>query len=408
MERTIQYLFEDLLVVDAATFLAGPGAATVLGDFGARVIKIEPQDGDRYRTLKGTWPIDYNWLLTSRNKESIAIDLRKAEGRQIVHDLVAKADVFLTNFIGDQLYRYEYEYERLARINPRLIYAHITGYGTKGEDIEKRSFDATAWWARTGLMDFVRGKGSSPVSSAPGMGDHATSMSVFSAIVTALYRREKTGEGAYVTTSLVANGVWANGMSLQGVIAGADLATRRQTSGLNNPFNNVYRTRDDRFILFTIINAEREWPQLAKALNHEEWLNDERFQSVASIIANRFEVIQLLEEAISALDLEDALRRLEEYEVTHSYVMPNKEVIDDPQLSVNEIIVKTADESADYQKTIMSPIQIEGEAKRVPQRAPEIGENSIPILSELLHLDQEEIATLIELNIVKTNDPIQK
>ena len=393
-------MFEDLLVIDAATFLAGPGAATVFGDYGARVIKIEPHGGDRYRTLKGTWPIDYNWLLTSRNKESIAIDLKKPEGRGVVHELVAKADIFLTNFIGDQLKRYEYEYERLQNINPRLIYAHVTGYGTEGEDVEKRSFDATAWWARSGLMDFVRGKGIPPVSSAPGMGDHATSMSVFSAIVAGLYRREKTGAGAYVTTSLVANGVWANGMNLQGVISGADLATRRQTGGLNNPFANVYRTRDDRFILFTIINAQREWPQLAQALGHPEWVDEERFGTLALIIQHRHELIEMIEHEIAQLELADALNRLEQFGITHSHVQPNLEVVDDPQLNVNDIIVPTEDQSDDYPKTIMSPIQIEGEAKRVPKRAPDVGANGVAILTELLGKTSEQISHLVEQNVV--------
>ena len=131
-EFAIDYLFEDLLVVDAATFLAGPGAATVLSDFGATVIKIEPLDGDRYRTLKGNYETDYNWLLTSRNKKSLALDLSRKRGREIVHQLVEKADILVTNFIGQYLERYELEYERLKRINPRLIYAHVSGYGDRG------------------------------------------------------------------------------------------------------------------------------------------------------------------------------------------------------------------------------------------------------------------------------------
>ena len=135
-----------------------------------------------------------------------------------MHRLVRGADVFLTNFIGTQLAKYELEYDRLKELNPRLIYAHISGYGTEGPEVQRRAFDATAWWARSGLMEFIRGQGVDPVTSAPGMGDQATSMSLFAAIMTGLYRREKTGEGALVSTSLIANGVWSNGMALQGVL----------------------------------------------------------------------------------------------------------------------------------------------------------------------------------------------
>ena len=391
-----------MLVIDAASFLAGPGAATVLGDYGATVVKIEAQEGDRYRRLKGQYPIDYNWLLTSRNKKSIAIDLKHPNGRSVVHRLVEKADVFLTNFIGDQLERYEFEYERLNRINPRLIYAHVTGYGTKGPDVMKRGFDSTAWWARTGLMEFVREQGVKPAISAPGMGDHATSMSLFGAIVTGLYRRERTGNGAYVTTSLVANGVWSNGMGLQGVIAGVNLSERRQATGLRNPFNWTYQTKDGGYILFTIVNAEREWTQVAKALDKREWLEDPRFVDLRSIIAHRNELIELIQAKLGSMDSGEAVARLTQYEVTHSLVAKMEDVIDDPQLEANEVIVATNDPTEGYDKTIMSPISISGEAKKPPVKAPDVGAYSREVLRDILELSQNEIESLIESGVIAT------
>lgn len=391
-----------MLVVDAATFLAGPGAATVMGDFGATIIKIEPPEGDRYRTLKGSYQIDYNWLLTSRNKKSIAVDLKQQGGIDIVHRLVEKADVFVTNFIGDHITRYQYEYERLSDINPRLIYAHVTGYGTEGPDVMKRSFDATAWWARSGLMEFVRNQHATPVTSAPGMGDHATSMSLFSAIACALYKREKTGKGSYVTTSLVANGCWSNGMALQGVIAGMDISARKQETGLRNPFANVYQTKDGGFILFSIVNANREWPNVTRALDREIWLEDPRFQSLASIIQNRVELIDMIQERIGSMGTQQALERLNQFEVTHSYVEPMSEVVADKQMRLNNIIVDVETESEDYKSTIMSPIQIEGENKVMPKRAPDVGADSVDVLKTQLDLTNAEIESLIARGIVLT------
>lgn len=395
-------MFEDLLVIDAATFLAGPGAATVLGDFGATVIKIEPPEGDRYRTLKGSYDVDYNWLLTSRNKKSIAVDLKQPEGIQLVHELVSTADVFITNFIGEHITRYQYEHERLAKINPRLIYAHVTGFGTKGPDVERRSFDATAWWARSGLMEFVRDKDVKPVTSAPGMGDHATSMSLFSAIACALYKRERTGKGSYVSTSLLANGIWSNGMALQGVIAGMDVGARKQATGLRNPFSSVYETRDGAFVLFSIVNAAREWPSVARALDREEWLDDPRFGSLNKIIAHRFELIEMTQARIRELTLEELLPKLVSHEITHSHVKPMAEVVEDEQAIANGMVVDAEPKSDDYRRTVMSPIAIDDEEKVSPRRAPDVGADSIEVLSKLLKRTESQIDSLLKRGVVFT------
>lgn len=399
-EFAIDYLFEDLLVVDAATFLAGPGAATVLSDFGATVIKIEPLDGDRYRTLKGNYETDYNWLLTSRNKKSLALDLSKKRGREIVHQLVEKADILVTNFIGQYLERYELEYERLKQINPRLIYAHVSGYGTEGSDVMRRAFDTTAWWARSGLMEFIRYQGAVPVPSAPGMGDHATSISLLSGIVMGLYRRERTGEGAHIETSLVANGVWSNGMALQGVIAGFDMSARRQATGFHNPFAHVYQTRDGQYVLFSIVNAAKEWPRLADALGHPEWIEDHRFSDMSTLIRNRQELIDLISHEVSQLTIDEALTRFVEHDLTHSHVQPMAQVVDDPQLAANEIIVDTTDDSPEFRKTVMNPIKIKGEQKKAPQRAPDVGANSIEVLQHFLDMDEEAIEGLAAEGVI--------
>ena len=223
----MSYFLDDLTVIDAATFLAGPGAATILADYGANVIKIEPPEGDGYRTLVGRYPVPYHWHLTSRNKRSLALDLSKDEGQKVIHQLLAKADVMTTNFMPEQLKRYRLNYEEVQAINPQLIFAHITGYGDSGPDANRRAFDVTGWWARSGMMEFIRDPEQVPLLPAPGMGDHSTATALFAAIMSGLYRRERTGEGSHVSTSLAATGVWANGMAIQGVIAGQDAGERR-------------------------------------------------------------------------------------------------------------------------------------------------------------------------------------
>src|SRR5580692_2509940 len=199
-------LFDDLLVLDCASFVAGPAAATILSDFGARVIKIEPPgEGDSYRTLikyRGAEDcIDYFWALDSRNKESLALDLKSADGRAFLDTLIARADVFITNYPFPIRERLRLRAEDVRPKNPRLIYASLTPYGEHGPERDRTGFDTTAWWARSGLMDMVRATPDTEAAlSMPGMGDHPTAMGMYSAIVTALYRRPLTGEGGVVTT----------------------------------------------------------------------------------------------------------------------------------------------------------------------------------------------------------------
>jgi crotonobetainyl-CoA:carnitine CoA-transferase CaiB-like acyl-CoA transferase len=298
----MEHFLEDLIVVDAATFLAGPGAATMLGDFGAKVIKIEPPSGDGYRGLVGRYPVPYHWLLTSRNKESLALDLSKDSGQALLHQLIKKADVMTTNFMRGQLERYQLTYPTLKAINPRLVYGHITGYGDDGPEADRRAFDVTGWWARSGMMEFVRDPDQTPLMPAPGMGDHSTATALFGAIMSGLYKRERTGEGCHVSTSLAANGAWANAMALQGVVAGNDLAEHRQKAGWVNPLSAAYACADGGYLVLTMINTAREYPQLCDALGHPEWLQDERFSDIRQAMRNRGDLQQMISDAFAQIE----------------------------------------------------------------------------------------------------------
>src|SRR5262249_40532548 len=158
----------------------------------------------------------------NRTKRGLALDLRQPQGKDVLHRLVERADVFVTNTPLDSRARLGIRWEDLAPLNARLIYASITAYGERGDEAPRGGFDATALWARTGLMDLVRpSPDSAPSRSLPGMGDHPTGVSLFAAIMTALYQREKTGKGSMVSTSLLANGLWWNAIQVQAALCGA-------------------------------------------------------------------------------------------------------------------------------------------------------------------------------------------
>lgn len=395
----MEHFLEDLIVVDAATFLAGPGAATMLGDFGAKVIKIEPPSGDGYRGLVGRYPVPYHWLLTSRNKESLALDLSKDSGQALMHQVIAKADVMTTNFMRSQLERYQLTYPTLKAINPRLVFGHITGYGDEGPEADRRAFDVTGWWARSGMMEFVRDPDQTPLMPAPGMGDHSTATALFGAIMSGLYKRERTGEGCHVSTSLAANGVWANGMALQGVAAGNDLAEHRQQAGWVNPLSAAYGCADGSYLVLTMINTAREYPQLCAALGHPEWLQDERFSDIRQAMRNRGDLQQMISDAFAQIDYAEAARRLDDEGITYSKVQTMSEVLVDPQLRAAGIVIETGDTQGDYELTISSPINMVGEVKKAPQRAPDIGANSLSVLREL-DFAEDYIQSLIGAGIV--------
>ena len=347
-------MFEDLTVIDAASYVAGPAATTVMADYGANVIKLEPPSGDAYRGLAGRYRTNYNWLLTSRNKRSIAVDIKQAEGQELLHALLEKADVLVVNFNVRQLEKFKLDYDTLKAINPRLILAQVTGYGNRGPDADRRAFDVAAWWARSGITDMMRKPGQIPPNGAGGVGDHATAMTLFGAIMMALYRREKTGEGSFVSSSLVANGVWSMGMHVQGMIAGFNQTEFFREKG-NAPLSYSYPTKDGGYIMLVASNPVREWPLLCRALKKQDWLEQEGYQDIRSVMKNRQQVIEELAGLFQTFNTIEAMQALDEADVTYTVVEPLEDIVSDAQLIENDVIVPTGDEDPDYRFTVNSP-----------------------------------------------------
>src|ERR1700755_1128203 len=223
---TTDNIFSGLKVVDLASFIAGPSAAVILSDFGAEVIKVEPPNGDMWRIGNKIPPQPqakdpYQWHLANRNKRGIALDLKSPSAQQVLEKLVKWADVLIVNTPHRARKKLKLEYEDVAQWNPRLIYADLTGFGEKGPDAELPGFDITSYWARSGLLSLSRDAGAPPTLPPTGSGDNGTAVPLFSAIVTALYRRERTGKGSHVTTSLVAEGAWSCSMYVQAALCAA-------------------------------------------------------------------------------------------------------------------------------------------------------------------------------------------
>src|SRR6266705_5540567 len=254
---TTENIFSGLKVVDLASFIAGPGAAVILSDFGAEVIKVEPPTGDTWRIGYKIPPQprardNYPWHLNNRNKRGLALDLKSPAAGEILERLVKWADVLIVNTPHPARKKLKLAYDDVAQWNPRLIYADLTGYGDNGPDTNLPGFDLTAYWSRSGLLSLTRDAGAPPTWPFAGTGDSPTAVGLFSAIVTGLYRRERTGKGSYVTTSLLAEGVWSASVFIQAALCEASFFGLHDRTHPANAALNVYKASDGTWFVLVV------------------------------------------------------------------------------------------------------------------------------------------------------------
>lgn len=386
LDKTSDNIFAGLKVVDFASFIAGPSAAVILSDFGADVIKVEPPSGDYWRHGHEIPPQPkakdaYPWHLANRNKRGITLDLKSPSAHQVLEKLVKWADVLIVNTPHPARKRLRLEYDDLVQWNPRLIYADVTGFGENGPDADLPGFDITAYWARSGLLSMTRDAGAPPTWPVAGSGDNATAVGLYSAIVTALYRRERTGKGSYVTTSLLAEGVWSASVSIQAALSEAKFFPPHDRKHPANAALNVYRAAD--YTWFLLIVTPDKLATVAKAIGRADLLTDARFSEPAALIANMAELTAILDEVFSAQPMAHWYEVFNGVHVTFGVVRGPQEVINDPQLRLNEIIVPLKGAGGKLTSTISSPIQVHGIAKVPARRAPELGEHNEEVLREL-------------------------
>jgi len=382
------HLFSGLKVVDLASYIAGPAATTILADFGADVIKVEPPGiGDPYRMFYVLPPNpvaenNYSWQLTNRNKRGIALDLKAPDSKEVLERLVRWADVVVVNFPKRVKEGLGLTYEELGKLNERLIYADVTGYGSAGPEADTPGFDITAYWARTGLMQVTRDAGSPPTLPIPGIGDHATATTLYAGIVTALYNRERTGKGSHVTTSLIANGIWAAAAWVEGGLNGGHFYPQHDRKAPPNALLNTYQTADNRWLLLVAAQA-KDWEGFVKAMDMPALLSDARFADPKSRAKNASALVDLLDPVFALRPLEAWKATLSQHRVIFGVVQVADEILEDPQLSVNDIVVPLEIPGKPSARTVNSPIRIEGLSKVKPSIAPLLGEHSQQILAEL-------------------------
>jgi crotonobetainyl-CoA:carnitine CoA-transferase CaiB-like acyl-CoA transferase len=269
-------------------------------------------------------------------------------------------------------------YNDIAPLNERCIYASFTGYGEVGEEAHRPGFDSNAYWARSGLMDVVRSHaGAPPARSVPGMGDHPSAIALYAAILTALYRRERTGKGAHVGSSLMANGAWANGVFIQAQLCGATFHPRQPRENALNALTNHYLCRDQRWLMLSLLDQERQWPLLAACIGREELVHDPRFATAAARQAHARDLIAILDAVFAAKDLAVWRAALDTNDLITGAVATLEDIPGDKQMLANDVLVPFGNEGM---RTVNSPFWVAESEKVAPRQAPGVGEHSDEVL----------------------------
>ena len=392
-------ILSGLRVIDCGTYIAGPATATIMSDFGAEVIKIErPPHGDPYRYLSflpgmPVSDVNYCWLLDARNKKSLALNLQDEAGREALLCLIESADVFITNYPPDLAAKFRVNYEDLDEVNPRLIYAHITGYGEEGDDTHKPGYDTTAYWARSGLTNLIYDLTIQAGATPCGTGDHPVALALFGSIMLALYQRQMTGRGAKVSTSLMATGAWSNSCQIQAAMVGAEFPTRRTRFTTLNPLVNQYQARDGQRFIFCCLDTVNDWGRICRAIDRPELIADERYATLEARSQRTEEIVVLLDEAIGKKDFAEWEILFREQGLIWGIIPTMDRVAADPQMKANGVFAELEHPQHGSLHTVSSPLNVQGTGKAKPAPAPAVGEHSREILRSIGYED----ATIEEL-----------
>jgi crotonobetainyl-CoA:carnitine CoA-transferase CaiB-like acyl-CoA transferase len=374
-----------LRVVELGVWVAAPSAAALLADWGAEVIKVEARGGDPMRNVFGSLGIAGDlanpaFALDNRGKRSVVLDLRDPTERRHFEDMLASADVFISNLRPDALDKLDLEPYATVERHPRLIYCSISGYGLRGEERNRPTYDIGAFWARSGLAMQMADAEGSPLNARGGIGDHITGLAALAGVLGAVLEQRQTGSGRVVEVSLLRTGAYVLGWDLGlqmalGKVAGAEPRHRNQS-----PLMNPYRAADGRWFFFTGLEAERHIGPVCRALGHPDLLDDERFASASAMRKNRSEVIALLDEIIATRSLAEWAERFDGEGVWWAVAQSPAEVVVDPQLLANEGFITVEGGAL---QSVNGPVSFSDVDPPREVAVPLLGEHTAEVLKEL-------------------------
>lgn len=392
-------------VVEMGIFVAGPACAAVLGDWGADVVKIEnPDGGDPIRALVSLGlvpfelPVNPALELDNRNKRSVTVDVRRPEGRDVVLRLVREADVFVTNFRAAALARAGLAYADLAAVNPRIVYAQLSGYGARGPERDRAAFDYAAFWSRAGAMASLGEPEGPPPTQRPAMGDHPAGLALAGAVSAALFHREKTGQGQELHLSLFQSGLWMMASDIENALV---TGSTPKPSGrlVPNPLWNHYRAKDGKWFHLVMLQADRFWPAFCAAIERPDLAAKPRFATIRDRTRAASELIALFDDLFATRTRDEWAEAFDRHDLIWAPIQTIGEVVRDPQARALGAFETIAHRSGTSIELVRTPIEFSQTPATIRRGAPELGEHTEEVLLEL-GLSWEEIGALREAGVL--------
>lgn len=395
---------EGIRVLDLTVWQQGPVATTALADFGAEVIKIEERvGGDPGRGL--VWRSDQTPLATyfechNRNKKGISLDLKKEKGKEVLYRLAKQSDVLVQNLRLGVVERLKIDYGTLSALNPRLIYASANGWGIGGPDARKPAFDVLAQ-GRGGVLS-VTGEPDEPppLVQVNGAADWTGAIVLAYGIMVALYAREKTGRGQHVDVSLLGAQAWYGQLGLQRALFSGKVPHRVSRKRLGNPMYNVYQGSDEKWLVIAALQSQRFWPDFCRVLDAPDLENDPKFNSIAERSKNSEELTSRLDQIFSGKPRDQWLRALEEVDIPCAPVQDYGELAQDPQMIQNGNIIDFEHPTAGPVKLVANPVHMSDTPWQMRVPAPEFGQHTEEVLTEIAGYSWDEVAELRAQEVV--------
>jgi crotonobetainyl-CoA:carnitine CoA-transferase CaiB-like acyl-CoA transferase len=387
-----------LRVVEIGVWVAAPSAGALLADWGAEVIKVEPPNGDPMRSAFGSLGIGKDFpnpafAQDNRGKRSVVLDLRGPEAREQLEQLLATADVFLTNLRPDALDSLGLEPGATVERHPRLVYCSVSGYGLRGEDRNRPAYDIGAFWARSGLSVQLANSEGVPLNARGGIGDHISGLAALAGLLAAVLEQRQTGRGRVVEVSLLRTGTYVLGwdLSLQETVGKVAKAEARHSN--QTPLMNSYRTKDGRWLFFTGLEADRHIDPVLRALGRSDLRDDPRFENARALRQNRTEVIAALDEIVGERTLDEWAERLDAEGVWWAPAQGPANVLEDPQLAANDgFLTLRPDPDGRIRRSINGPVSFSDMPVDQAAPAPLLGEHTDEVLAELAELAERSAA----------------
>ncbi|MBM4406821.1 MAG: CoA transferase [Chloroflexi bacterium] len=376
-------------VIEMSTWAALPGAGVILADMGADVVKVEDPEtgGDPTRGFqlvkpaKGAGEFAPVWEQDNRNKKSVTVNVNRPEGQEILRKLLKDADIFLTSTRPATLERFKLSYQHLRDLNPRLIFAHLSGFGPKGPDSDRAGYDSICFWSRVGIALSLAEPGGNPVSPRAAMGDHTTSLTLVGAITAALYARSQTGKGQMVQTSLFHAGLWFSSVDLVSSSVTQTDAKKLARKVVGNPLVNSYKTKDG-WITLVNLQSERFWDPICRAIGQPELAKDPRFATHQTRMQNGPPLIDIFDAAFTKHTTAEWIAKLDREGIRWGRMQTVLDCTKDEQAWANGYFHKLDHPEAGEVGLVTSPMQFSDTPTSVRSAAPLLGQHTEEVLLE--------------------------